>query len=677
MPLQRFVEDELARASALAEQAREAAIDGLHRHADGDAGWQPADAQAKHEAAAVLREHGAAYCAAFRAALAELVRGDLAAAVSPAGAAPGPAQGLSLMDEAQVEADIEMSRAAMLIDGTVESEHRELQMFTSTLRGDKHVAEGSNPIRPALVARALWEAGEALPWTVPAQVQALRAMAAAIGEPLKHAFADARKRLEAQGVARSAYRGKVAGIAATAAGAAQPVASGKALRALLAHQPAARPAAAPGAVTRAAGSPTTMPGALAPAAAAALDMRRVGLIAALYDIMLADPELPLAARRPIARLQASTLRMAMRDPGLLDGAGHPTWCLLDRIASACRQAAAAGPARLAAMVARCDGLADELARHPTPDAALHRQYLARLEAPVAEDLREAQQAMAGAIAALLRTERRRQTQAQVQQRMEQQFLRHPVGAATRHWLLGAAAQQIAEAMLDEGPEGPATAALTRNVDDLLWSLHPPDHPASRQRLVRMLPGLIGRLRAVMAQGRVSPAGQQAVLAELEASHSAKLWPAESGTKETPEEIVRRLREEVIENDEDSPRRDFGNSLLDVSTLDTVPAEMMPASRGDDFERAERARAAQRAVATLAPGRAARLLLRGQWHEAQLIWRSADGELLLFADGGARTQALTRSALERLQAEGLAVTDRPFSLVRRAIEALLAEHADGR
>ena len=56
-------------------------------------------------------------------------------------------------------------------------------------------------------------------------------------------------------------------------------------------------------------------------------------------------------------------------------------------------------------------------------------------------------------------------------------------------------------MLQEGPDSPAAAALGRIVDDLLWSLHPPAHPASRNRLVKLLPGLIGRLRASMAQTR--------------------------------------------------------------------------------------------------------------------------------------------------------------------------------
>ena len=674
--LQRFVVDELARASALAEQARSDAVETLLRQIVPAPG--AADAQARRDAAAALQERGPALSTGFRAALAGLVQSDLAATGQPAALAT-QAQGLALMDETVVEADIEISRAAMQIDSAVEWEQRELQTFTSALRGEAHVGEGSNPIRPALVARALWQASDILALAPPARIQALRALAAAIGEPLKRSLAAACTRLESQGVTPSQYRTVVAapgGELDTAlvasrrlADGAPPGAGSGALRALLGALPTVPPSRA--------ATPPSAPSAapLGPQVTAGprVDTRLVELIARLYDTLLADAGLVRPARDAVARLQASTLRVALRDASLLDGREHPTWRLLDRIGGACCEAAAAGPARLAAMAARCDRLADELARHTAPDAALYRQGLARLEALVAEDLREAQRGAAGAIGALQRTERRRQVQAQIRQRLDEQFVRRPVGPATRHWLRGASALQIADAMIEDGPDSAATSALTRIVDDLLWSLHPPSHPASRQRLVKLLPGLIGRLRTAMAQGGVSPAEQRAVLAELEASHSAVLWPKTGPSEETPEEIVRRLREEVVEADDIGPRRDFGNSVLDLSTLDTVPASLMPAASGaaEDGDLAERGRRAEAAVAALTPGRAARLLLQGHWHDAQLLWRSADAELLLFADAAGLTHALTRRALERLHVEGLARLDAPPSYVQRAIDALLA------
>lgn len=732
LPLQRFVEEELAAAPLLIEEARLAAIEQL-LHPGAGSGLAASDGALRLDASQALRTHGAPFCQQYVQALSTLVRDALAAFDGVPAARGGNGcdaglHGLSLMDEARVESDMEISRAAMLIDSAVEWEHRELQTFTSALRGEAHVGSDSNPINPAQVARALWQATDALATPPAPRVLALRAVAAAIGAPLKRAYAAACSRIEALGVEPSAYRtvlftpGSVADVGATVTagrpaglpgatgglsgllarmtiGAVAPASgtppdatlealarldrltrhAGGGLRDAAAQTGAAAGTPAAAAATRQSGAQTAGPRAAAEAdAPPGVDPRRIELLSRLFDALLADPTLPPPARGVIARLQASVLRIGLREAALLDAVDHPVWRMLDRIADACQQTAAAGPARLAALASTCDGQAEEIARQATPDAALYRQALVRLEALLADELRRAQHGAQGAITALQRTERRMRMQAQVQARLEEQFVRCPVGPATRRFLLGASAQALAEAILHSGPDGEPTAALTRTVDDLLWSLHPPAHPASRQRLVKMLPGLLGRLRAHMAHCGLAAGEQQALLDELEASHTASLWPrggSGAPAAETPEEIVRRLRDEIVEDA--PPRRDFGDSVLDLSTLDTVPAELMPdlPAPAPLPPAADRPRPPPAGIATLAPGRAARLLLQGHWIDAQLLWRNDGGDLLLFADTDGRTHALTRRAIERLEAEGLVRIAPPGSLVQRAIDRLLAA-ADG-
>jgi len=712
--LQRFVDDELARAPLLIEQVRVAATENLQRAGAGDC-LDPAEVHLRREAARALHLRGDRFSTQYVDALRALVHADLAAHERPGrcveGAADAGPDSLALMDESLVESDIEISRATMLIDSTVEWEQRELQTFASALRGEKHVGTDSNPLRPSLVARALWEASAALEVPTSQRVQVLRAAAAAIGQPLKHAYAAACSRIEAQGIEPSLYRTVLLAPGSVADTALGPARQGNvvatqpgALQRLLAEMPAVdasraspmagvvdvdpalarldalmrRTGAASVGGSRASGGLASERAPLAAQAPQGFDPRLIELLSRLFDALLADPALPASAKGAIARLQVSALRVALRDPALLDSHEHPTWRLMDRIAHACQQTAAAGPARLAALALACDALADDLARHATPDAPLYRQGLVRLDTLVADDLRQAQQAAHSAIAALQGTDRRMRILTQVRSRLEDQFVRCPVGTAVRRFLLGHWAQQLADAIVHAGPESEATASLTRTVDDLLWSLHPPAHPASRQRLVKLLPDLLARLRTGMARCGLEMSEQQAVLVELETSHSATLWPgggtaavAAHRTQETPEDIVRRLREETAYDA--PPRRDFGDSVLDLSTLDTVPAGLMP---DDDAaipsdERSARARRAPAAIAMLAAGRAGRLLLQGRWIDAQLLWRSEGGELLLFADGAGCTHALTRRALERLYAEGLAQFDPPGSLVQRAIERLLA------
>ena len=653
--LQTFIEDELARSSALIEQVRVATLERLRE------GAPETEARARnhqHEVAQTLQRHASRYGDGFVAVLRTLVQAELAAHGLPAHSAAAPATsglGLSLMDETQVESDIEVSRATLLIDSMVEWEQRELQTFTSALSGHTHVVTESNPLRPAIIARALWLAACELP-LLPVQCQLLlRASAHAMGAKLKLAYAAACTRLEALGVTPSAYRSTtlVPGAAARredtpAAASTVDVTQPGALEGLLARMPGSQDA--PGKPPR-------------------VEQQTVELLSRLFDAMLADPLLPSATKDVLARLQGSAQRVALHDPSLIDAHDHSTWGLIERIASASRQTAVAAPERLAALTEFCQALAAEVAQHPAPDAALYARTLARLNAFVADGLQAARKAAHGAIDSLRRTEGRMQLQAFVQARLEEQLLTTSVSDTLRRFLLGPWSQLLAESILQSGESGEPTLRYTQTVDDLLWSLNPPAHPASRQRLVKLLPGLLAQLHEGMARVGVSQPAQQALLDELMAAHTEALRPG--ATQEKPEDIVRRLRDESAQ---DAPATTaFGDSVVDLGTLDTVPADLLPAdgARAPTSDSADQARRIRRWVDALAPGDALRLLLQGRWIGAQLLWRSQGGDLLLFASRGGMTHALTRRALERLHAEGLATQDEAGSLMQRAVDSVMA------
>jgi transcription initiation factor TFIID subunit TAF12 len=134
-PLLTFVEDELARSASMAERCVAGTLTLLR-----------ADREHQRDLADALVRQGPQFQQRFVNALAEAVRRELGSrSAEPAGDAPG-FTGLELMDEARVEADIEISRAMQLIDSTAEWERRELQTFTSTLCGLDRVSEDSKPV---------------------------------------------------------------------------------------------------------------------------------------------------------------------------------------------------------------------------------------------------------------------------------------------------------------------------------------------------------------------------------------------------------------------------------------------------------------------------------------------------------------------------------------------------
>ncbi len=638
-PLLRFVEDELSRSPAMVERCLAGTLTLLRQ-----------ERQRPAELIDALVRDGPRFQQRFVDVLGETARRELLAQDAEPGSPAVPAAGLELMDEARVEADIEISRAMQLIDSTAEWERRELQTFTSTLCGLEHVSEDSNPLRPIVYATALWEAAGAATATPAARTALVRVAAGVLAGLLKTAWAAASSRLEAQGVQPGIYRTVLLapGAVSGRSGSERDAARAGALGALLAGMPAP-----PG------GAETFL-------SSAPGDGRVAALLARLFAVIQSDTALPAPVRAVIARLQVSALRVALQDASMLDSIEHPVWGLMNRIASAGQGYPAPGDRRLASLISFCDAIAEEVSRAQVGDSAPFRRALVRVDAFLAEQLQWQLREASATVAGLQRAERRDGLEQVLGQRLAEQIARIPAPAPIRRFVTSAWAEVLAESMVRFGEQAEPTQAYVKTVDDLLWSLRPPDHPLSRQRLVGLLPGLLQRLREGMALIQMPPAEQQAVLDALMPIHAEALRPgprAEAAAL-TPEQIVQRMREEVVPGT--PQQRPFSDSVIDLASMDTVPADFLATDIGSPEEAARR-------IDALQPGERFRLFVQGRWSRVQFLWRSSQGRYLLFAgERAGQTHSITRSALERLDAAGLVrpLEDKP--LVQRAIDTLANE-----
>jgi hypothetical protein len=125
-----------------------------------------------------------------------------------------------------------------------------------------------------------------------------------------------------------------------------------------------------------------------------------------------------------------------------------------------------------------------------------------------------------------------------------------------------------------------------------------------------------------------------------------------------------MRDEVV-TDAAGPRP-FSDSVIDLSSMDTVPAEVLASGGESDDEAGKR-------VEGLRVSQRMRLFLNGRWSPCQLLWRSEQGQFFLFAgETLARTHSITRRALERLSAAGLITDLAPKPLLQRAVDQLMRE-----
>lgn len=647
-PMLRFVDDELARTPELVARM----LAGTQQLLRDPTGLASGERATQLELAEALRRHAAGFEGVFGAAL----RQGVADEIARVDRAAGSGEALELMDEARVEADIAISRATQLIDTTAEWELRELQTFTSTLAGQAHVSAESNPLRPLAYASALWQATGSVSPDAARRALLLRTAAGVLAGLLKNAWAAACTRLEAQGIEPGVYRTVLLTPALPSGRAASfDITQPGGLDGLLAGLPQA------GGQDIDADAQT----ALALAGGGRRDRQVVELMSRLFARIQADREVPAALRAILSRLQLPALRIALRDPGLLGAHDHPVWVLMDRIAALGAAWPQPGDPRAGALLALCDREAEAFAQADAPDAAMFRRALGRLGEWAAAQLDSQRRTAQPAIEALERSERRDLLEHGLSQRLTEQMAAVRTSPAVRRFVTGTWARVLAQAMQDDGEHAESTQRLLKTVDDLLWSVQIPDHAQSRQRLLALLPGLLQRLREGMALIAWPEADQRAVLDELMAIHTEALRPGARapGVALTPEQIVQRLRDEVIA--EAPAPRPFADSLLDLSSIDTVPADVLPPQE-HGVDTAPRLDAWR-------PGDWRRLYLRGRWSRVQLLWRSERGAYLLFAgEAPGRTQSVTQRALERLNAAGLLQPLAQSSLVQRAVDAMQHE-----
>ena len=716
--LQRFIEDELARAPALIERTLAGTLQ-LLRNAN-DNTLHASERGLHFALVEALQHNAAAYQSGFVDALSVQVHDALNE--QQGGWAPGAAGGLGtleLMDESRVEIDIEISRAMQLIDTTAEWELRELQTFTSTLLGQAHVSADSNPLRPLLYATALWDAACLVVPTHAQRATLLRVSAGVTAGLLKNAWAAACTRLEAQGVVPGIYRtvllapgavpernvgaptllpqpGAMAALLASmptgwagerggsAGGAASPAAPGAGAAAarnfgaefeqalarldeLLQHLPES-PAGSNDGAAVVAKRLNMHRAALVASTSATSDRQIIELMSRVFDALVADPQLQPAFQAVLVRLQVSALRVALSDPLVLGSNDHAVWALLDRIGLASTLLPQPGDPRGLALLAHCQTLAEEIARAASPDTTLYRSASDRLGGFLSEQLQAQLTAALPAVEALQRAERRELLEQTLSQRLVDQMVPLRTSPTVRRFVTGAWAKVLAESMLRYGEQADTTRGYIKLVDELLWSVQLPDHPQSRQRLLSLLPTLLQRLRAGMTLINLPAPEQQAVLDELMAIHTEALRPGTRGgaVALTPEQIVQRMRDEVLPPT--TGHGAFGDSVIDLSSMETVPAEMLPTQTlGDEADDPSKR------VEALRAGDALRLFLRGRWSRAQLLWRSDRSLYFLFADElPGRTHSVTRRALERLGSAGLLLALENKTLVQRATDSLVRE-----
>lgn len=598
---------------------------------------------------------------------------------------------LTLVDEAQAEKDIEISRIVQLADLKLEWELRELQGLAALMLPDVSRGEDPTACGPAVFARAISQTIYEQVLEPEQQALWMRLAGPMLVEQLRPLLSTVTLQLKAAGLQAPRYRtilapnsGPVLKAAPAAAEAAAPAIPPEQLQALLRSMPllqrglpAGGARAAAPALPQAAGEAEFRLQPMGDAGAEAASVS-VALLGRLFERLLADPQVAPALRGSIARLEAPVRELAASDPGVLSSEQHPAWALINKIAGHSSSLPSHDAERGEAFQRFVDPLVARLTQGVPDKPEAYAEALHQVQTFIDDEQRQQIERTRPAMDALGQKEAEHRLLPLLRDQVEMQLGKaQEVSPTVATFLRGPWIEVLAKVMAAEGAESPEAQALVGTVDELLASLQRPATAADRADLRRRLPTLIGRVQQGMELIDLPQQHRNRVLAELMQTHRRHLTeraeeappvPAPPAPQVVPRAVPAAAPVQPAAQQapvtEPAALQDWQGHDTHIGALPTVPMPLGAAAEGDP---------AGDWIDALRPGLRCKLNLQGVWATAQLAWVSDNGAFFMFTSnlaGG--MHSMTRRGLKRLRSEGLATDVAEASPVQRALGGLLQD-----
>jgi len=236
-------------------------------------------------------------------------------------------------------------------------------------------------------------------------------------------------------------------------------------------------------------------------AASPLDAVLVDAVAMLFDVVFDEASIPDRLKAQIARLQIPVLKAAMLDRNFFSQANHPVRRMLDAIATLAVHLPdnEAGNARLDAISEVVSRVLDGFEQ----DVAIFAFAATQLEAmgTVLDNTldRTADAGLQHEIDEIKQAERAELAPVIVHDFINRALKDQPVADTMREFLRRDWAQLLTRDYLHEGETGAHFNSHVETMRELVWSVQPKADMDARLMLVRILPGLLKRLREGVAE----------------------------------------------------------------------------------------------------------------------------------------------------------------------------------
>lgn len=261
-------------------------------------------------------------------------------------------------------------------------------------------------------------------------------------------------------------------------------------------------------------------------AASPLDAVLVDAVAMLFDVVFDEATIPDRLKAQIARLQIPVLKAAMLDRNFFSQTNHPVRRMLDATATLAVHLPdnEAGNARLEEI----SRIVSHVLENFEQDISVFEAAATELEAMgvVLEDTLDevADASLQQDIAKINQSERAELAPVIVHDFINRALKDQPVAEAVREFVRRDWAQLLTRDYINEGEAGAHFNSHVETMRELIWSVQPKADMDARLMLVRILPGLLKRLREGTADIELPPKLSDRFFATLVILHANAVRP---------------------------------------------------------------------------------------------------------------------------------------------------------
>ena len=371
----------------------------------------------------------------------------------------------------------------------------------------------------------------------------------------------------------------------------------------------------------------------------------IDVVATLFDYIFDDKHVPAAMKGLIGRLQIPVLKLAMLDHSFFSNRSHPARRLINALA----QSASTWDGEFTndcSLYRTAEALVLRIQNEFAQDAGVFAACDEAFQTYLAEEERRLDEKAASLTGRLEQRERHELATTVARDAIAVHLANPTLPTVVKDFLQQWWIKVLVRASLHPASNGEAWRVATDTMDELVWSVLSKSGVDERKRLVQLLPTLLKRLKAGVAQGVMDEAAADAFFAELVKLHTAAIKSGMSGADsgEPPPTV--------------QPMDDNAPQASPTIPPHPVEEETPPA---EDLER----------------------LSRGSWIELRdesgevrrmrLTWVSPARTTFLFANRqGQRALALTQKELSRRFAKGEATITDGAPLLDRFVDEVMEE-----